>query len=169
MSRTLPAPLASALRAEAVNPVWLAHIETGGSPADLRFAGYDGDVTFGGATWSARPVEVPEFSIENHNEAPTVELRIGDADGYFQTLLAAGIDLRGRKVRLYRTDLSVTGSSSALTDSLADTFFVEGLARAHGWILLRLRSLLTVLDIEVPLTTVTVSEFPGLREEAGLL
>lgn len=167
MSRSLPAGLLTAFRSETPNPLWLLHIETAGSPANVRLAGYDGDITFAGQTWSARPIDVPEIAAENHTEAPTIEVRIGDADGYFGTLLAAGITFGGRKVRLYRTDLSMVGASSALTDAFADTFFVEGFTRAHGWAVLRLRSLLTVFDIDVPITTTTHTEFPGLSESQG--
>lgn len=166
--RTLPAALTNALREEAVEPLLLAHIETGGSPADLRYGAYDGDVVFGGSIWSARPMEVPEFALENHTEAPTLELRVANADGYFDTLIAAGITFGGRKVRLYRTDVSLVGSSSALTDALTETFYVEGFSRAHGWVVFRLRSILTVLDIEVPLRLIDKNLFPGIPDSTGL-
>lgn len=166
--RSLPAALTNALREEAIEPLWLVHIETGGSPADLRFAAYDGDVVFGGSTWSARPMDLPEFALENHTEAPTLELRLANADGYIDTLIAAGITFGGRKVRIYRTDLSLVGAASALTDALTETYYVEGFARAHGWAVLRLRSILTVLDIEVPLRIVDRNLFPGIPDSTGL-
>jgi hypothetical protein len=166
--RTLPAALTNALREEGPEPLWLVHLETGGSPADLRYAAYDGDVVFGGSTWSARPVEVPDFALENHSEAPTIELRIANADGYFDTLIAAGITFGNRKVRIYRTDVSLVGASSALTDALTETYFVEGFTRVHGWVVFRLRSILAALEIEIPLRVVDRNTFPGIPDSTGL-
>lgn len=166
--RSVPAGLLTALREEGPEPLWLVHVETGGSPADLRFAGYDGDVTFGGSTWSRRPIEVPEYSIENHTEAPTIELRVANADGYFDTLIAAGITFGGRRVKVYRTDLSLVGSSSALTDAMTDTFYVESFVRSQGWVILRLRNIVKVLDTELPLRVVDRNTFPGIPDSTGL-
>lgn len=167
MSRTFPAALATVLRSEKIQPVWLCHISTGGSPADLRFSAYDGDISFASQTWSRRPFDAPEISAEDHNDAPTRELRIADADGYFQTLLAGGITFGSRRVRLYLTDLTLVGTGSALTDAIVSHFIIEGFTRVHGWAVLRLRSLLSVFEIDLPLTTVTHSEFPGLVDSGA--
>lgn len=166
--RSVPAGLLSALREEGPEPIWLVHVETGGSPADLRLAAYDADVSFGGSTWVSRAIEIPEYAIENHTEAPTVELRAANADGYFDDLIAAGITFGGRRVKIYRTDVSLVGSASALTDALTETFYVESIVRSQGWVVFRLRNIVKVLDTEIPLRIVDRNLFPGIPDSTGL-
>ena len=169
MSRGTPSAVTTPLRAEGPQPVWLVDIETGGSPANLRFASYDGDVLLGGYTFSARAFQPPDIATTKQSEAPTVELRIADADGYFQTLIAAGITFGGRRVRVYRTDLSASGSAAAITDAMRDDFFVEGMTRAEGAAIFRLRGVLGIFDLEVPQRTVTRSDYPGMPPSGNVL
>lgn len=169
MSRGTPSAVTTPLRAEAPQPIWLVDITTGGSPANLRFASYDGDVVLGGVTFSARPFQPPEVATTKQSEAGTVELRIADADGYFQTLLAAGMTFGGRRVKLYRTDLAAAVSGSAITDAMRDDYFIEGVARAEGAIIFRLRGVLGIFDLEVPLRTVTRADYPGMPPSGNVL
>lgn len=164
MSRAFPAALATAFRSESPKPVWLVHIASDGSPANLYYAAYDGDVVLGGLTFAQRPMEIPESAIEGHSEAPVLELKVADADGVLSGYLAAGATFRNQRVKFYLTDLSVTGSGSSLTDSFPHTFFVEAVSRIHGWIVFRLRSQFNAFDIDFPTTTTTHSEFPGLAD-----
>lgn len=164
MSRGTPSAVTTPYRSEGPDPLLLVHIETGGTPADLRYTSWEAAVEMGGVTWSPRPLELDDTRLEAHTEAGSTDLRIGDGDGYFQTLVAAGVDLTNQRVRLYRTSGAALGSGQPLTDAIRDDWYVESWDRVHGVVVLHLRPLLSIFDIDVPRTTVTRAEFPGIPD-----
>lgn len=164
MGRSTPSAVTTPFRAESPEPVWLLHVVTGGTPANVYVTSYDGAVAFAGLTFTPRPLEVEEVALEDQSEAPTLSIRLGDADAYWQTLLAAGCDFVGRRVTLYRTDASAVGTGSAATDSIYEVFLVHSWKRVEGGIQLVLRSLLAVFDQQVPISSVTRREFPGMPD-----
>lgn len=165
MPRSMPAGLQTALAAEAVELVYLFELGTGGgSPDPVRICSGDGIVSFASNDWTPRPLEFDETGVEPHHEAASLQLRLADADGYWKTLQDAGALFTGERARLFRVPRSLLGAGSVEADSIRDTFIVESWERAQGAISLNLQPLLGLLELEVPLATVTRREFPGIPD-----
>jgi hypothetical protein len=166
VSRGTPSSVTTPYRSEAPEPLWLLHLETGGTPADVRYANFDGEISWGGQTWSHRGIQVDDIHQEGIETVEPLSIRLADGDSNWKTLLDGGAQFEGTRVRLYRTDRDVVAAGGAITEAVREDFFVESVVRIHGAVELRCRPMLAVFSIEVPLQTVTRTEFPGIPRTA---
>lgn len=166
MSRGTPSAVTTPFRSETPEPIWLLHLETGGTPADVYYANYDGQLTWGGITWSPRSVHVDEILQEGVDTVDSLAIQIADGDSNWKTLLAAGCAFEGKRVRLRRTDADAIAAGEPITAAAREDFFVESWTRVHGAVELRVRPVMGIFDRELPLQTVTRTEFPGVPRTA---
>ncbi len=162
MARGTPSAVTTPFRDEVPEPITLVHIQLDGTAADQYLCTGEVDVEMGGLTWTARPLEHGDGQLESHNETGGVDLHIADTDEWWKTQIDSGAVFTGNRVTMYRTDRSALGSAQPLTDAIRDDFIIETWERAQGAIRIPLAPLLSLLDLEVPLATVTRREFPGI-------
>lgn len=164
MTRSLASAITTPFRSvSSAQPVCLLRIATGiTSPSVILYHDLPitGSITFGGETYSPRPMDVPEQRFQDTRENGTISVRIGDADGTLAGYIASGATFQYVRVRLQLTDRSVIDAAGSAV--IRNDYFVESYDRAEGFVTLNLAPLYGVFSLEVPITTFTRSEFPGL-------
>lgn len=141
-------------------PVWLFDIATGGVPANLRLTTWDESVTWDSSVFTPWPFDVSEIAIEQQSETANVTVVCGDADGVLSGYIESGMFRGGQEAKLIRTDFAATGGAGAY--AIRDDYFLESWERVVGGVRFVLRPLLSVFSVEVPLMTVSRTQFPGL-------
>lgn len=154
-SSTVTTPFRSADDAQ---PVWLVKVVYGSGT--LRYTNWDAAVTWDSATWTPRPLDLPEQRIESQSEAGGIALRIGDADRALGAIVEAGETFGNRRVTIVLTDAAALGGSG--TAGVRNDYLCESYERGEGFLVLNLRPLFAVFSQEVPLRVFTRTEFPGL-------
>lgn len=163
MARGTPSPVLAALAAPGAHLVTLLEITTGGSPSVVRVCSGAMPLTFAGVDFTARGMNPGEVSARDHNETGATSVLLDDSDGWWQTLLEAGASFQGKRVQMYRTESSLV-EGSVVADALADVFIINTWTRTHGVVSLSLQPLTAVLEIVLPLGTVSIREFPGVPD-----
>lgn len=159
--RATPSVVTDDLEGRKPLPVWAVEIDTGASPAVLRFTSREHAVTFGADAFSARPIEVGTITIESMG-AGAFDLKVSDADAYFNSILTVGVELRGREARLYLTVEAATGAGSDKADSILSTMIVQRLSRAQGVVTISLKPRAALFDVDVPRGIVSRETYPGI-------
>lgn len=167
--RATASALLSALRGESPEVVLLMDLSTGlTSPATLYLTRRTVATTWNGNAYSTRPIELGD-AIEQggEGEGGGVVVSVGNADGYFQTLRAAGADFNG--VRCVLRLVAASRLSASPVESVSDVFYVESITLREGVARLELLSRFALLRTQIPRRTLTRTEFPGLpRNPTGL-
>lgn len=158
MTRGFHANFVAALTA--VNPqiVVLIEIATGTTPASIRYTSTEGDYSFSGATWSARPWTMSELNIEGQ-ETPSVKIQIADVDSELDTWLLT-TDFRNQRIRRYIVDRRETAHYTS------DTLRVVNHEQDGYQFTFTAEPLLGILSrINVPARVMTRDNFPGMPTE----
>lgn len=161
MSRGTHADLTTEFRSEWMRPVVLLWIETGESSVS-RITDYDGSIVWGGYTWSPRPFEIGTVALDGTTASPELPVSIADTDLWYKAIVDGGGDLEGRRVRIYRTDLTIIEAGDVITKSIRDDFAIESVDQADGIVRLNLSSWLTWLREPGPRGLITRTDFPGI-------
>lgn len=167
MPRATPAAVTTPWRGETPEPLYLIELTARDGTIE-RICSGDGDVTFAGEDYAARPLTFDEVSIDEHGETPPTPLRMADADGWWQTLHAAGLDFVGGRARIIRTDRSAVAGAVSDAVSVSDRFIIESWRRVQGGVHVELMPLLALLEQEIPKRTVTRRLFPGIPDVNSL-
>jgi hypothetical protein len=160
-TRSFPAALTTPWETTTPDPVWLVKIATGAvSPTHLYYTDADESASFDGATYSPRPLDVPEQRFEDVAETGSKQLRIGDADEVLVGHLGAGITFENQLVTLHLTDRSVLDAGG--TSALSNVYICESVEHGEGFFTLNLRPLFAAFSIVGPRRVFTRASFPGL-------
>lgn len=163
MAIPIPAVVQDDLRSEQPHPIWCVEIDTGAaSPATIYLTSREHAVTFGAQSFSTRPIAVGTITLQGAGAGASSELKIADADDYWNTLVAAGADPRGREVRLRFTVAAATGAGSSTSDSKTTTWICDGVERTRGEVVLKLVPLVALFDRKIPRNVVTRQLAPGI-------
>lgn len=166
MARDRHVDLAAAYKGE--SPAQILLLELAFQDPPIRLTNYDGDLDWAGETWSARPFQVGEQTHANQDEAPGQSVSIADLDGWWKGLQDAGAVFERKRVTIYRVDRAILGTVAEEVKNHKDVFVLDKWTRPHGAVILELMDFLGILGIEVPLRTVTRSEFPGIPNPSAV-
>ena len=163
MTRDFHSTFEAASRGVNPKPTALITIETGdvGTPY-IRLTSTEVDFVFpdAGDTYTARPFEFGEFTVAS-GEEKSVQLRLADVDGYWDTWLAT-TTFRWKTIELRRIDRDVT--SSALRIQI-DRFRFVSRQRVDREFVMTVEPRLAILSrIRVPAQILTREEFPGIPD-----
>jgi hypothetical protein len=151
LARSIPSVVQTDLESATPSPIWLVQIPTGTSPATLYYTSREHDVSFGGVTYSARGHSHDGWRFKAAGDGSSIDLRLADLDGAFNTLLAAGAAFEGKRVVLIRTVEAAIGAGSDYANAIHETFIVESVRREQGTFVLRLVFLMTwIFDLDLP-------------------
>ena len=167
MTRGFHADLTAASRETSPKPTILIAIETGdvGTPW-IRLTSTESDLVWptGGDTYTARPFEFADFEVASGGEK-SVQLKLADVDGYFDTWLAT-TNFRWKTVKRYRIDRDVLDSS---TKAQLDQFRFVSRKRTDREFVMTVEPRLAILSrVRIPGQILTREEFPGIPDEGEI-
>ena len=111
MSRSLDAPIGTAIVKAATRPAYLLRLafENGSPAADMLAATWDSDISWNGETWSASGIEVKNLS----RAACTIEFPLGENDPWAAVIRSGGVLNRSVMIYQHYTDLSASPQAGA--------------------------------------------------------
>jgi hypothetical protein len=111
MSRSLPAPIGTAIVKAATRPAYLLRLalENGSPATDMLAATWDSDILWNGETWSASGIEVKNLS----RTACTIEFPLGENDPWAAVIRASGVLNRAVSIYQHYTDLAESPQAGA--------------------------------------------------------
>lgn len=167
MTRGTDTSLLAELRSSDPQPVTLIAIETGSSPAWIRYTDHETAITFptaGGDSYSARPIEVSEVRIDGQDrQAITVVL--ADVDLELDTWLLT-IDFRYRKLVRYLVERDSLDSGAK---AVKDIYRIVHHERSDRTITFQGEPLAAILArVVLPARVMMREDFPGIPSEGGI-
>lgn len=163
MTRDFHSVFEDANRGTNPKPTVLISIETGdGGTPWIRLTSTEVDLVFptAGNTYTARPFEFGEFSVASGDEK-SVQLRLADVDGYWDTWLAT-TQFRWKTIERRRIDRDVLTSSLRMQ---IDRFRFVSRQRVDREFVMTVEPRLAILSrIRLPGQILTREEFPGIPD-----
>lgn len=163
--RGLPSGVQTSWEGTAPTYVRLFELATGGDPIYLRWVRGLEAVTFASSVFSPRGVDADRQTFANQSKGGTFDVRVSDADGAFAALFAAGRDLQGQRLTIYRTTRASLGGAG--TDAHKDVYVVDTYARRGLEVILTVKSRLALFNVTVPREVMTAERFPGMPSESA--
>jgi len=167
MPLTIDSTVLAAWRSGTDNMLACVEIATGhaGTPF-IRRTDWDTDITFNSLLFSATPTQFGRIDVTPHSEQGGIDLKLPDHDGAIAALALLAYTFRDTRVRIWLTDLSVTGGSGS--GGRYAVYFVESVDVEDGAATFHLRSQFAIFDAQLPRGTMTRTEFPGLPSDTSL-
>ena len=165
MPRGVPSTYQTAMQQTTLGAAHLFEIETGTTPATLYIAKRNADFVFpttGGNTYTAIPCNWGDYKIAP-GEYGGLDVTFADADGYFQTLLDAGVDFRWRKFKhLYVNTAALDSSDNAITN----VWRINRVSRGTHSVVFTIETLqATLARHNLPGDVMTKKRYPGIPKE----
>ena len=160
--RKVEDPVLADARSASPTPILLVQIQTG-KPATpyLRFTNRDHDIEFGGETFSRRPLELDDTTLDSHTETGGPRLRTMDLDETFADLIDEGYDFHFKRVRIWR---SYSGAIGGAEQGMVDDWFVDFYERVAGAISFSLKPMVVAFSQKIPLRTLSRDLFVGIPD-----